>query len=328
MRRLALATVMIVVLSGTSSAGPDQKPAKARLSDVLKTAFGLRRAGKLAPAGLAFEEVLSRLAPKSIYRREVAQELAQLYVVMGRPYRAVSVYRKIQDVPHEVETLLAMPAARYHREALVVSRHVKYPLGEARALAKLGKHEEALAVLSKVSGSGFARERGRILFQLKRHREAAKAFEEGNDYLGLARATELMDRDRARRFYEDAAAGIKHRLKHELVPGLKVAEKRLKDAESANDSVAIERARIHSAQYAGQVGQAYLDWSRSFAGAGHKDKAIKSARKGLSYLHRQRDRLEDGGGDAFGKKAVEALGVNKAIQAGEALLARAEALPK
>ncbi|MBL4844804.1 MAG: hypothetical protein JKY65_04690 [Planctomycetes bacterium] len=327
MRRLALATALILVLCGTSSAGPDKsaeaRPAKARLIDVIKTAFGLRRQGKLAAAGLAFEEVFGRLSAKSIYRPEIAQELAQLYIVMGRPYRAVTVYRKIKDVPHEVETLLAMPDSRYHREALVVSRHVKYPLGEARALAKLGKADEALAVLSK-AGRELTNERGKLLLSLRRYREAAKAFEAVNNYLGLAQATELMDRDRARRFYEDASSGIKLDLKHTLVPRLRLAKKRLVDAPN---SVALERARLYYSQCLGQVAVAYGEWSLSFAGSGDKSKAVKSARKALSFLRKQRERLEDGGGDAFGKKAVEALGVAKAIQGAEAALARCEALP-
>ncbi len=326
MRRLALATALVVALAATGNAEPD-KPTKAKLSDVLKTAFGLRRAGKLAAAGLAFEEVLGRLKPESVHRRTVALELAQLYLVMGRPYRAILVYRKIKDVPHEVETLLSMKEARYHREALVVSKAVKYSLGEARSLALLGKPEEALAILS-AAGSTYAAERGRLLLKLKRHREAAKAFEEANDYLGRARATELIDRDSARRLYEDSAGRIELTLKHELIPRLKVAQKRLKEAEAAKNSLAIERARIYYAQFLGQVGEAYRNWSASFEGAGDKSRAVKSARKAINFFRSQRSRLTDGGGDAFGKKAVEVLGVAKALSEAEAALARCQSLPE
>lgn len=326
MRRLALATALVLVLASTGSAEPD-KPTKAKLSNVLKTAFGLRRAGKLAAAGLAFEEVLGRLKPESVHRRTVALELAQLYIVMGRPYRAVLVYRKIKDVPHEVETLLSMENARYHREALVVSRAVKYSLGEARSLVKLGKAEEAIAVL-EAAGKPYAAERGRLLLQQKRHRDAVKAFEEANDYLGMARATELIDRDRARRLYEDSASRFELTLKHELIPKLKVAKKRLKEAEAAKNSLAIERSRIYYAQFLGQVGHAYRDWSASFEGAGDKARAVKSARKAISFFRTQRNRLTDGGGDEFGKKAVDALGVAKAISEAEAALARCQSLPE
>jgi len=246
---------------------------------------------------------------------------------MGRPYRAVLVYRKIKDVPHEVETLLSMENARYHREALVVSRAVKYSLGEARSLVKLGKAEEAIAVL-EAAGKPYAAERGRLLLQQKRHRDAVKAFEEANDYLGMARATELIDRDRARRLYEDSASRFELTLKHELIPKLKVAKKRLKEAEAAKNSLAIERSRIYYAQFLGQVGHAYRDWSASFEGAGDKARAVKSARKAISFFRTQRNRLTDGGGDEFGKKAVDALGVAKAISEAEAALARCQSLPE
>ena len=220
-----------------------------------------------------------------------------------------------------------MKDARYHREALVVSKAVKYSLGEARSLAQLGKPEEALTILS-AGGTIYAAERGRLLLKLKRHREAAKAFEEANDYLGRARATELIDRDSARRLYEDSAGRIELTLKHELIPRLKVAKKRLKEAEAAKNSLAIERARIYYAQFLGQVGQAYRNWSASFEGAGDKGKAVKSARKAISFFRTQRSRLTDGGGDAFGKKAVEVLGVAKALSEAEAALARCESLPE
>lgn len=326
MRRLALASALVLALAATGSAEPD-KPTKAKLSNVLKTAFGLRRAGKLAAAGLAFEEVLGRLKPESVHRRTVALELAQLYMVMERPYRAVLVYRKIKDVPREVETLLSMKEARYHREALVVSRAVKYTLGEARSLAKLGKPDEALSVLS-AGGAPYAGERGRLLLKLKRHKDAARAFEEAKDYLGRARATELIDRDQARRLYEDSASGLELTLKHELVPKLKVAQKQLKQAEAANDSLAIERTRIYYAQFLGQVGRAYMDWAASYEGAGDKARAVSKAKKAISLFKTQRNRLTDKGRDAFGKKAVEVLGVAAAIAEAEAALARCQALPE
>lgn len=331
MRRLALATALVLALSASGSAGPD-KPVKAKLSDVMKTAFGLRRAGKLAAAGLAFEEVLGRLKPESQHRPTIALELAQLYVVMGKPYRAILVYRKIKDVPHEVETLLGMKDARYHREALVVSRHVKYPLGEARALAKLGKAEEAIAVLEK-AGPAFATERGKLLLKQKRNREAAKAFKSVNYYLGMARATQLIDRDQARRLFEDSAADIEHGLKHEWIPKLKAAQKRLKQAEATGRiDVARERARIYYAQILGLVGQQYRSWALSFEGARQKAKAVKRIKKAIGIFRTQRNRLvdrQDDGSepDAFGKKAVVALGVAKAIADAEAALARCEALP-
>ena len=72
----------------------------------------------------------------------------------------------------------------------------------------------------------------------------------------------------------------------------------------------------------GQIGQAYRDWARCFAGTGEGSKAVRSAQKAGEYLNSQKERLEDGGRDAFGQKAAEALGVNAAIGEVQAELQR------
>ena len=299
---------------------PKGRP-EASLSDLHRQAVGLRRSGKLAAAGLALDEILRRLAPNSTHRQAIALELAQVYVVMGRHYSAVVVYRKIQDVPREIETLLEMGKERFAREALAVSRHVKYPLGEARALLKLGKQEEALGVLTK-AGQPLAKERGKLLLQLQRHPDAAAAFAEASDFLGQAEAVKVTDQRQAKRLYEDAGEQLKLRLKLELIPQAKGAKER---AEQAQDAVTLERARIYYAQTLGQMGQAYRDWARCFAGTNEADKAVRSAQKALGFLNSQKERLEDGGRDAFGQKAAEALGVNRAIAEVQAELGRYQA---
>lgn len=338
MRRYLAAAALsfALVLPVCGQDGPEERPEEQQeqkfgpkgmpeiaLSDLHKKAFGLRRNGKLAAAGLALEEILGRLAPNSTHRQAIALELAQIYVVTGRYYSAVVVYRKIQDVPREIETLLATGKEQFAREALAVSRHVKYPLGEARALLKLGKTAEALGVLTK-AGQPLARERGRLLLQLQRYPEAAAAFADANDFLGQAQAVGYADRRKASRLYEDAGEQLKLKLKHELIPQAKAAKER---AEGARDSISAERARIYYAQTLGVIGQTYREWAQCFAGAGDKPKAIRSAEKALEYLATQKERLEDGGLDAFGKLAVDALGVSEAMRAVQADLTRYQALP-
>lgn len=326
MRHFLLASSLLLLLAGSSAADePQPTPSaapKARLSSVLKEAYALRSQGKLPAAALGLEEVFSRLKAESEHRRPVGLELAQLYLVMGRPKRAIEVYRRLKDVALEVEALLSQADAKSHREALVVARAAKYRLGEARALAKLGKKEEALRALGEAPE--LAGERGKLLLELRRYADAAQAFKAANDDFGRAKATWPLDRDQAKRFLEDAISRFELTSKHELEPDLAKAKKRLKEAKGVEKT----RLRIFYAQCLGQRAQLLRKWSQAAARIGDRDQAVAKAKAALENLRAQRMFLTNRDRDAFGVQAAKVLGVDSAISAATAELERRQAPPK
>ena len=300
--------------------GEGERPRAAkpmRLSDLRKAACALRRDGKLTAATLAFEQILRRLKRTSRQRRPIALETAQLYLVMGKPYQAVGVYRREKDVIREVATLLAIGQEKRTKEALTIARLEGYTLGEANALAALGQTDEALKVIEKAGKAGLER-KGELLLAAKRYKEAAEAFAACEDFYGQAVAMELVpDLEQAKRLYEDAASRIRLNLKTDAIPRFKQAQALHKNAKGG---AATESARLFVAQCYGEVAALFRKLAKCYAGAGDKQKAIKSAQRAEQYFKRQRSTLEDNGLDAYGRKAAEQLGINKAIsEVGEEL---------
>ncbi|MGE0713736.1 MAG: hypothetical protein AB7N76_34505 [Planctomycetota bacterium] len=325
-RPAVIALALLACAGATAAAGPDLK-----LSDLLRGAYKNRREGNFVVAAMALEGILERLDRKSPQRHPLAMELAQLFIVMGKPYRAVVVYRKEKDVPREIATLLSMKQEKRTKEALTLARLERYGQGEARALVALGQTDEALGVLLK-GGKALASERGELLLTLKRYKEANEAFGESEDYYGQARALEMIpeSREQAKHRYEDAGTQLKLYLKLDALPRRARAEAAYKKAASGPDR---ERARLYLAQCYGELGDACRRWAKCFAGSANprkKEQALKSGDRALGFYKLQRDTLEDravGGGDLYGIKAVEVLGVAKAIQETEADLAKYQAMP-
>jgi tetratricopeptide (TPR) repeat protein len=317
--RVIVALALILGFGLESQAGPK------KLSELRVAAYKLRREGNYSAAAQAMEQILERLDKKSVHRRTIALELAQLFIVAGKPYRAVVLYRKQRDTVREIATLLSMNDPKRAKEALTIARLERYALGEARAQIQLGDLEAALKILSK-GGKRLAAERGKLLLSLKRYKEAQEAFVEASDHLGEAQAMAFLpgQAEQARRRFEDAGNQIKLHLKHDAVPRFKIARKALAEATSG---AMRERARLYLAQCYGEVAGDYRKWAQCFAGSRHKSRAIKSATKALQYYKRQRQTLEDGGADVFGREAVKVLGVRAAIDGTQAELTNYQNLP-
>ncbi|HBP20006.1 MAG TPA: hypothetical protein DEA08_19740 [Planctomycetes bacterium] len=309
---------------GGEPGGQPQAAKPMKLSELRRAACMLRREGKLSAAALAFEQILRRLKRTSRLRRPIALETAQLYMVMNKPYMAVAVYRREKDVIREIATLLAIGTEKRAKEALTIARLEGYKVGEANALHALGQTEEAIKVLDRAGRSGLER-KGELLLAAKRYKEAAEAFATCEDFYGEAVAMELVPNpDKAKRLYEDAASRIRLNLKTEAIPRFKQARELFK---SAKGGAAAESARLFMAQCYGEVAGLFRKLAKCYAGAGEKQKAIKSAQKAEQYLKRQRSTLEDNGLDKYGRKAAEQMGVNKAISEVSEELTSYQSLP-
>lgn len=322
-----LVSVVLLAPRAALAQEPGEQPRAAKpmkLSELRRAACGLRREGKLSAAALAFEQILRRLKRTSRLRRPIALETAQLYLVMGKPYMAVAVYRREKDVIREIATLLAIGTEKRTKEALTIARLEGYKVGEANALHALGQTEEALKVLERAGKPGLQR-KGELLLAVKRYKEAAEAFALCEDFFGQAVANEMVPNpDKAKRLYEDAVSRIRLNLKTEALPRWTQARDLFK---SAKGGTAAESARLFLAQSYGEVGGLFRKLAKCYAGAGDKQKAIKSAQKAEQFLKRQRSTLEDNGLDKYGRKAAEQMGVNKAItEVGEELTSY-QALP-
>jgi tetratricopeptide (TPR) repeat protein len=292
-------------------------PAVACAQDVdqlIVAAYSLRRRGKFVAAAAAFEQIIPRLEKKAD-KRFVALEAAELFRVMGKPEKAIKLYRKNNDVPREIETLLELGTDKAKQDALTISRYVKYPRGEARALAKLGKTDEALALMAK---HGLERDRAKLLVELGRHAEAAAAYEAMRDFYQQARALERAGRQReAERAYEDAV--VKQRADMREKGSSLQLVRTLEDMYGkAKSGVTRERTRLALAKAYGALGQDYRELASAYALSARRDyvgKAPTLATNALNFYRRQRELLEDeaGGGDAFGAKAVTQQGLPELI---------------
>ena len=84
----------------------------------------------------------------------------------------------------------------------------------------------------------------------------------------------------------------------------------------APDGVSRERARLKVAEAYAKLADDYARLARSYRGAQRKDaesKAPAFARQAIKFLRRQRETLEDGGDDAYGKAAVRSMGLAERI---------------
>jgi len=292
---------------------------KVDADQLLMAAYSLRRRGKFAAAGAAFEQVLERMA-KSKAKEELAQEAAQLFRVSGRLDKALWLYRRNHDYVREIDVLFEMGR---NEDALTVARLEKYPKGEALALATLGKVDEGLKLLT---GRGLAVARGELLTELGRFQDAATAFEQAEMYYEQAHALSQAGLD-ARRAYEDALIQLRPHMKEVTLEDVK---KSSAFYSKAPDGITRERARLKLAQAYGALAEDYRRLAEVYVGAREPvHKAIKLAENAITFLKRQRATLEDAkeGGDAFGKEAAKNLKIAEKLREVEAEIQKYKGLP-
>lgn len=309
-------------------------PAVAAGQDVQKllvAAYSLRRRGRYRAAAAAFEQILGQLntaikknagsnekltADLKESRRLLALETAELYEVMEKPGKAILLYRKNNDVPREIDALLKTGDPKHHKEALTISRYVKYARGEALALARLGQTDEALKLMEQ---KGLARDRADLLAELGRFTEAAAIYEQVQNFYAQARALKQAGKTRdAERAFEDTITQLRFELKDESGSLTRVRQITALHR-SAERGVVLERTRLALAKAYGRLAGDYRKLAEAYASTGRDDyraKAPKFASNAASYYTKQRELLEDkngpDGGDAYGAKLAEILGVAQA----------------
>jgi len=268
--------------------------------ELLKAAYGFRRQGEYELAAVSFEQALDRM-PRSARKRAVALEAAELFRTMDRLDKALLLFRRNHDVRREVELLMEMGRAK---EALAVSRLVRYPKGEALASAALGQVDYAVEVLE---AGGYDQALAELLRDERRYREAAEAFARAEDYYHQARCLRYArDRGGARRAYEDAREQVMFRLQHESLPAIERAKQAFR---RAPDGVRREQSRWALAQAYEQAGEDYERLGEIYLRTG-RDRAADLLELAVTCVEKQRDTLLDRGQDAFGREVVARLGLD------------------
>lgn len=278
--------------------------------DLLNLAYSLRRKGEFREAAAIFEQALRRLG-RGPRKREVALEVAELYRVTKQPVRALLLYRRNHDTARELQTLLEMGELDQERweEAVTVARLVKDPAAEARALVKLGRTQEALRLLDAQAGD-FAAVKAEVLLAAKRYKEAAALFAKVEDFYRQAKALQQQGAPEAKRAFNDAVVQLEFEAKETRLQVVRAK----REFEQVPTAVARERARLRLAEAYGAFAEDYRRLADAYFHAG-RDPATARALAGnaVKFLQQQRQTLEDGGGDAYGKEAVVALGIEARI---------------
>ncbi|RMG10808.1 MAG: hypothetical protein D6731_16775 [Planctomycetota bacterium] len=311
-----LASLLLLLPIGVPPARAQEQLREERLRELLVAAYSLRRRGQFQAAATAYEELLRKVANKDA-KRILAREAAELFVTMGRPRDAVAIYRRNHDLRREIDTLLAMDDPKGAKDALTISRYVRYPRGEVLALSKLGQHEEALA--RATASEDLGRERGDVLMELGRYREAATAYGQAREYLLRARALSKAGLvEEAKSAYRDAIARLRLSLRDPQGSLQRVRRIKAK-YEEAPDGLTRERARLALAKAYGLLARDYRRLAEAYAGSGEpgeRAKAAKLAANALKFYRKRKELLEDrvGGGDAYGAKIVADEGLDRLIE--------------
>lgn len=301
-----------------------QEEQRAReVQDFLRLAYALRRTGEFAPAGEAFMQALDRM-PRSEIKRSVAAEAVELFRAMGKPEKALYLYRRNHDVEGEVSILIEMGKVD---EAVTVARLLKYPPGEAKALAKRGRGDEALQIYQT---HGLHRERAELLRDLKRWNEAAAAFAQVDDKWEQAQALDAARSREAKEAFEAAREQILARMKVVLIPQLNEARALFED--KTTDGMTRERARLELARRSANLAEGYERLSRIHLRLG-RDKADALAESALKAVRLQVQTLlaeakgPDGKPlqDQYGKQLVAAQKLPERLAELEKLKAQAQA---
>jgi tetratricopeptide (TPR) repeat protein len=299
----SLPAVLLLALAGAAAA--QQPPAAGAQVDprqMIVAAYSLRRAGSYPAAAAAFEAALQAM-PRGPEKRLVGAEAAELFKVIGRLDKALLLYRQNHDFAGEFEVLFAL---NRDEEALSVARLVKYPKGEADALARLGRVDEALAILAQQPA--LAKDRAKLLFDSHRFSEAAQAYSQLGDYFSQAKALEALGDPRgSRRAFEDAKMQVSDDLRHTFLPRLKYAEDALA---KAPDGVSRERARLLLARVLGDLADQYEHLALIYARTGQPpEKCAQLAQNAKGLVQRRKDVLLDvipgRGADQYGTRAVD-----------------------
>lgn len=279
--------------------------------DLLNVAYSLRRKGDFREAAAIFEQTLNRLGREPARKREVALEVAELYRVTNQPVRALLLYRRNHDNARELEMLLEMGEQDRQRweEAVTVARLVKAPAAEARALAKLGRTQEALRLLDAQAGD-FTAVKAEVLLAAKRYKEAAALFAKVEDFYRQAKALQQLGAPEAKRAFNDAVVQVEFEVKEARLR----AGRAKQEFDQIPGVVGRERARLRLAEAYGTLAEDYRRLADAYFHAGRDPATARVlANNAVKYLKDQRQTLEDRGQDAYGKEAVVALGIEARI---------------
>lgn len=308
------ALVLVPLLTGPSVAqGQPRQPNKpgqptaqqdAGVEEMLRAAYALRRAGEMKHAVAAFERALE-LLPRGERKRAVAQETVELCRLIPDLAKAMWIYRRNHDALGEIEVLLEMGKVD---EALTVGRLLQCPKGEALALVKRERIDDALRLYEKHS---LHRERAELLRAQRRHDEAAAAFALARDPYERALALEAAGKTaQARDALEEARLLLIDQIKTVTNPDLKKAREYFQ--QGASSGVERERARMELARRAAKAAEDYERLARVYVKL-KRPQGDKLAENAVVYVTLQIDTLLDkvtapGGKvveDAYGKRLVE-----------------------
>ncbi|MEZ6189008.1 MAG: hypothetical protein R3F62_28920 [Planctomycetota bacterium] len=289
---------------------------QATVQDLIQRGYEARREGDLLVAGQALEQAVLRSQPGPS-RRSLAAEVAEFWLAQDKGYRAVRLYRKLNYVRSEVDTLLEDGD---YEAALAVARQVGYERGEAIALVRIGssgkgdrrangeKIKQALQLLDK---NDLKREKADLLFEVaKRYKPAADLYGELNLLYPRARCYELGGQlQDAIALYGDAKTPLTQELK-DVQKRLQIALK--VQADTKLPLIARERARRNVSLFSGKLSQLYEQLGICYHRTGSAQ-AHKLADKAIQYTERQRDALLDGGRDRFGPTLVRYLKLDQRL---------------
>lgn len=322
--RIMLALVLPLAIAGTSTAQGQPKPPNkppspsqppdAGIPEMLRAGYALRRAGEMKHAIASFERALE-LMGRSEQKRAVARETVDMCRTLAALApdkaerdkllaKAMWIYRRNSDALGEIEVLLEMDKID---EALTTSRLLQQPKGEAMALAKRGRNDEALALYQK---HGFHQERGLLLRDQKRFAEAAAAFALSGDAWEQAQALEAAGKQKeALDALEAARVALIAQIRDVTNEDLKKAKAFF--AGGAAGGVERERAKTVLARCAARASEDYERLARIYVKM-KREKGDRLAENAINAVTLQIDTLLDkvsqGGRtieDVYGKKLVE-----------------------
>ncbi|MCA8926007.1 MAG: hypothetical protein KDD82_29645 [Planctomycetes bacterium] len=287
------------------------------VEDLILRGYEARRAGDLLVAGEALEQAVlqSKAGPT---RRALAAEVAEFWLAQDKGYRAVRLYRRLNYVRSEVDTLILDGD---YEAALAVARQVGYQRGEAIALVRLGSSgkgdrkvnseriKQALKILDE---NDLKRDKADLLFEVaKRYKPAAQLYAELQQFYLQARCYELAGKvSDGIPYYSDAKTQLKLELE-EVQPRLQRAIAVYRDEKLP--FVARERARRDVILYSGKTSVIYEQLAVSFHRTGNSN-AYKLVDKAIQYTERQRDTLRDGGRDKFGPTLARYLKLDERLR--------------
>jgi hypothetical protein len=196
---------------------------------------------------------------------------------------------------------------------------VKYAKGEAEALAKLGRVDEALRVLEERQ---LRRERAELLLSSGRQSEAARAFAELNDFYMQAQALEATgDASGARRAYDDAKLQLAEEWRNTQKPTLDRLEAQLRQAP---DGITRERARMRWARALGGASVTFERLALVYARTGEApEKTAQIATNAKTFAERHLNALLDaeaGAPDPYGQEVARFLALPDRIATLERLI--------